>query len=364
MMSVSQITNKNSLKKSKTTVKARRPQPGRRRTVSKTKRSRLDTALHKRIILHPISLFFLLCVGIVMAGMTFHSFADSFTVTAKVSAPLPTMAASITSPTDQAHVATEVVTVRGICPANTYMKLYRQDVFSGMQVCGSSDTVFNIDVALQPGANNLYSRVFNLTDDEGPQSATITVWYDVPAQPYTGSSSPSIYPTTGTTAPDLAIVTEAYQYQVYEAGHLITWTLRLENGTPPYTIIIDWGDGSTTVTSKNDNSPFEISHSYLPKVKGDSTYVIKLAATDAKGVKTLMQLSVVVKASGEPVISGSTSGNDDGGVNTSVPMWLKLAWPTYGVVSLMAVSFWLGERQELFTLFNHSGPKPRLHRHR
>lgn len=318
-------------------------------------------ALHKRIVLHPISLFFLLCIGVVMAGMTFHSFADSYTVTAKVSAPLPTSAASITSPTDQAHVSTEVVTVSGTCPADTYIKLYRQDIFSGMQVCGPSDTVFNIDVTLQPGANDLYTRVFNLTDDEGPQSATVTVWYDVPAQPSTGSSPPSSYPTAGTTAPDLAIVTEAYQYQVYEAGHLITWILRLEGGTPPYTIIIDWGDGTTTVTSQNDNGPFEISHSYLPQVKGDKIYVIKLAATDAKGVKTLMQLSVVVKATGAPVVPGGTVDNSSSGNSTSLPTWLKFAWPTYVIVSLMALSFWLGERQEVFTLFHH-GPKRRAPR--
>jgi hypothetical protein len=30
--------------------------------------------------------------------------------------------------------------------------------------------------------------------------------------------------------------------------------------------------------------------------------------------------------------------------------WLKFIWPAYGVVILMAVSFWLGEREELIDL--------------
>jgi hypothetical protein len=320
-------------------------------------------ALHKRIILHPISIFFLLCVGVAMAGVTFHGFADSFTVNAKVSASLPTSPATITSPTDQAHVSKQAITVSGTCPANTYVKLYRQAVFSGMQVCGSSDSVYSIDIVLQTGANELYARIFNQTDDEGPRSAAVTVWYDVPVQPPAGTSTPPRASTGEISSGDFAIVPEDYHYQVFNAGHLITWLLRLENGTPPYTIIIDWGDGSTTVTSQNDNAPFEISHSYLPQVKGDSTYIIKLAATDAKGIKTLMQLSVVVKATSGTVIPGSVSNNGSDGDSTSLPMWLKVAWPTYGIVSLMAISFWLGERQELFSLFHRGVARAPLRHH-
>lgn len=291
-----------------------------------------------------------------MTGITAYGFAESFTVNAKVAAPLPTVPATITAPADQTHVSTPSITISGTCPADTYVKLYQGDVFSGLQVCGSSDSIYSFDVELQAGANSLYTRIFNVTDDEGPQSATITVWYDVPAHatPAASTSSPA------STQP-LAIIAEDYQYHVYNAGQLITWTLHIEGGVAPYTLTVDWGDGTSTNSSEADQTQFEISHSYDPSTKGNTTYVIKLAARDTKGAKALLQLSAVVKADSLP-ISGAGGTTNDSVTNNPIPTWLKVAWPSYAVVTLMTLSFWLGERQEVFTIF-HRAIKPRPRRH-
>lgn len=125
----------------------------------------------------------LLCVGVLLVGLTLRGSADSYQVTAEVLAPLPTMPATITSPADQTHFTSEPISVTGTCPENTYVNLYRNNVFSGTAICGSGQTSFQIDTDLFPGSNVLTAQVFNITDQAGPTSSSVTVWYDNPVEP-------------------------------------------------------------------------------------------------------------------------------------------------------------------------------------
>lgn len=134
--------------------------------------------IHKRILLHPVSAFIMLCVGVFLVGWTFQVLADSFNVFATVLAPLPTSSAPITWPADQTHFTTTPITILGTCPSNTYVQLYRNGNFSGTANCGPSITGYQIQTDLSAGANTLYTRVFNITNNEGPQSPVITIWYD------------------------------------------------------------------------------------------------------------------------------------------------------------------------------------------
>ena len=133
--------------------------------------------VHKRVLLHPATVFLLLCVGVLVAGSTFHGQAISYDVSAKVSAPALKRPAVITSPAGQRHVTDPLVAVQGICPDNSYVSLYREGVFSGVAVCDNNN--FQIQATLALGANELRARVFNLTDDEGPVSPPATVYYDL-----------------------------------------------------------------------------------------------------------------------------------------------------------------------------------------
>lgn len=132
--------------------------------------------LHKRIALHPVTVLVLLCVGVFIVGSTFKAGADNLTVTAAVHAAVPTEPAVITSVSDQQHVTDQEIDVAGTCPADTYVKIYRNDEFAGVSQCDNG--AFHVPVSLTPGANKLQARVFNITDDEGPQSPPITIYYD------------------------------------------------------------------------------------------------------------------------------------------------------------------------------------------
>ena len=139
--------------------------------------------VHKRILLHPLSILVILCAGVFIAGWTFRTIADSYTVTASVLAPVPPNPATITYPVDQTHFTSTPVAISGVCSPNTYVELYVNGNFSGMSNCGASVTSYQISADLSPGTNTLYTRIFSVTNNEGPESAQITVFYDLPPTP-------------------------------------------------------------------------------------------------------------------------------------------------------------------------------------
>ncbi|HSX32043.1 MAG TPA: hypothetical protein VLF43_02180 [Candidatus Saccharimonadales bacterium] len=167
--------------------------------IKKTAKKKLARPLHKRVVLHPVSLMVLLCVGVLLAGSTYRSFADTLDVTAVIHADPLTSPAIITSHVDEEHVNSEPIIVSGTCPANSYVKLYRNGVFSGVAQCDAGLT-WQITTSLSQDANVLDPKVFNLTGLEGPAGTPITVYYDVinlpPPEPqdYPAGSSPQYPP--------------------------------------------------------------------------------------------------------------------------------------------------------------------------
>lgn len=423
--------------------------------------------LHKRLALHPVSVLLLLCVGVLLAGVTFHGFADSYTVTAEVPAPLPPGPAVITSPADQTHFTAEPVTVSGTCPQNTYVKLYRNSVFDGVATCGAGQTAFHIDTDLSLGSNVLLAQVFNITDEAGPASPPVTLFFDNPIMPPVPSPVPVSPPTTlqvlsedrtvynrnviakvsstptitGTAPPyshivltfhsapltcatyadgngnwsctlaqplpdglhtvDITatmpsgevlhttltievvsqrplsssqpfLIRSDFHYQVYKAGQSFGWNLSLSGGSPPYALTIDWGDSSESTIVRTDGSTFVAAHTYNPRSAGRTHYTVKIKAVDNKNASALLQsVAIVDSASAAATICGGAPGvaaadltcNVASGVGpsllTKARQWLWLLWPAYGIVALMVLSFWLGERQAYQTFF-----KPKRFRRR
>ena len=325
------------------------------------KQIRRNGPLHKRVMLHPVSVFFLLCVGVAIGGVTLHSFADSYTVRAKVSAPLPTAAATIDTPADQTHTSSQQLNVSGSCPSDTYIKLDDNGITQGIALCDNATNMYAVTIGLTDGSNLLQARVFNITDDEGPLSAPITVWYNPPvsAQP-SGKTTPhpqttaSGSPASAAPSEPLLIAENDYHYQVYSSGQSVSWSLSLRGGESPFKLAVDWGDGTSDTKQIANHDPFTLTHTY-PASPDLVTYVVKLVSTDARGTKAFFQTIASVKgASAERSITGgaaaSVAGGGSANFKTGLQNWLWLIWPTYGVVTLMAASFWLGELQKSSTL--------------
>jgi hypothetical protein len=194
--------------KRKRTVSPLRRNP---KKVLAKRRIRRARPVHKRILLHPVSILVLLCAGVLITGWTIRSFADSLTVSATVEAPAPSSPATITSPVDQTHFTSTPITVSGSCVPNSYVELYRNSSFSGVANCGAGDTSYQISTGLSLGSNDLYTRIFSITDNEGPQSSQITVFYDQPAPP-------PVVPS----APPAALQVTTQDDKTYHAGNVAT----------------------------------------------------------------------------------------------------------------------------------------------
>jgi hypothetical protein len=398
---------------------------------TKAKKARALTSrkrpLHRRLVLHPISMFLLLCVGVLVIGASLRGAAATYNVTATVPAPVITQPAVIVQPIDGQHTSSPTLAVSGSCPGNSYVKVYRGGTFAGVSVCAAGS--FSIQVTLLPGANELKARVFNLTDQPGPASGAITVYYTVPsetrppASPPTGLqvsqvdegnyrrgdipevtaipvivgfappfsfvtvtfysdpltchtqadasgywscvapealppgthhvvivavtpsgkrlTLPSFAITVGKQAVSQLSIKTDYSYLALREGQTYTRELSIVGGQAPYTVLVDWGDGDDSQLVRRDGQSFKVEHDYKKPKATDQEYTILIQVSDANGTTTVLQLAAVMRGSAELISSQSTVGWLMDGIHR----WLWVVWPAYIIVVLMAISFWIGERE-------------------
>lgn len=343
--------------------------------------------VHKKLLLHPFTVLMLLIVGVFIVGMTYQTIADDYAVTAVVQAEPLTEGATITYPVDGASLTSTPINVSGTCPYGSYVKLYDNGLFSGVAWCVPAGT-FQIETDLFDGKNVLLAEAFNITDQQGPATPSISIDYQAPAQANSGSSgssSSSSNQSTGSNSsvgaasssansensgsvastPTPLLLTTDFQYQTFTTSTTFSWSMDLEGGTPPYTVGINWGDGQTSTAVYKTDPVFKITHDY----KKQGYYPIKVDAVDAHGNHRLIQLAALIKLPGAPGIFTTNSGkpatppsvkqNQLVTFFTDTKGWLWIAWPSFIIVLLMMISFWLGERQEYHDIFRNRRRGPR-----
>lgn len=378
----------------------------------------------------------LLCVGVILAGSTFKGAAVSYDVMASVQAPVPAAPAYITQPSSNEHLTARTITVAGNCPAHTYVKLFRNDVFIGVAQC--SNQSFQVQVELVPGANTMQARVYNVTNVEGPVSQPVTLYYDeTTLKPQTPSVTPtnvwvekmeqedykagkvstvSERPTISGFAPPYSaiaviyhsdpvmcktqandkgwwqctlqqalpegthhveiwattpqgekipypifetlvklripnllkprkvdpplLISTDYYFQTHYIGQIFHWNMAFTNGTAPYRLAIDWGDGSQSFITRNNNDSFPLDHAFA----ATKTYTVFMNVTDVSGETAMVQLSAVVKDQAIGPASITNSG-PIASVMASIKRYLWVVWPVYIAIVLMVMSYWLGEQE-------------------
>jgi hypothetical protein len=168
------------------------------------------------------------------------------------------------------------------------------------------------------------------------------------------SAQPSALRQQPTTAVSQPVIRADYQYRVSLGLQATGLDLALAGGTAPYTVATDWGDGTTTTLARSDTLPFTLSHTYAMPSGVNKDYTVLVRATDANGLSTFVQLSVVVKGTSIVLLASNNTLNQ---FLNSIHRWLWLIWPTYIVVVLMAIGYYLGEREE----YQHLMAKRRAH---
>jgi hypothetical protein len=333
--------------------------------VAALKRIRARQPWHRRLVLHPISVMVILCAGVLIVGWTYQTVADYYSLTATVAATPLTQGAVITSPVNNAIVRTSPITVSGTCPYPSYVKLYRNSTFSGVAWCLSNDT-FSISSSLFVGQNDLRAQDYNITDQPGPATPSVTVNYAPPSVsvvPGPNNTIKTTSPQASPPQPPLFIASD-FHYQTFTQGSTFSWSLQVDGGKAPYTLFIDWGDGQSSSLYFTTDPTFNISHTYSKP----GYYVVTVTVTDSTGAKSVLQLAALIKSkSGSNVFapvttskcaspgSGASCETTSGGSSfwplfSFLPKSLLILWPAFVAVLLMLISFWLGERQEYAVL--------------
>jgi hypothetical protein len=238
----------------------------------------------------------------------------------------PTVAATITAPTNQQRFSVSPVPVSGTCPANTLVEIFKNDIFAGSTPCTEKGT-YTLDVDLLIGQNILIARVYDSLNQPGPDSNAVTVFYD--ALP---SQADSLAP-LNFGGDQLLLNTDAVFRGVFPEEEL-NIPLDVIGGTPPYAVNIQWGDSNNKVVPRSDNVTFKVGHTY----RKPGTYQISIQATDAVGRVAFLTVASIVN--GQPTVVAATTQS---GASTNK---LLLLWPLYVGTFAVVISFWLGERRE------------------
>lgn len=142
---------------------------------------------------------------------------------------------------------------------------------------------------------------------------------------------------------DPLVLRTDYQYTVHVGHQAAEISVDVAGGTTPYKVAADWGDGATTSLDRDAPGVFSVNHVYPSGATANKDYPVIIRVTDQHGQQAVMQLSVVVKGTGLVLLAKSTTF---GVFLDALHRWLWLIWPAYVVVVLMAIGYYLGEREE------------------
>ena len=238
------------------------------------------------------------------------------------SAP-PAQAATIATPRDGTTVTDIPITVSGLCSTGLLVKVFANNVFVGSVMCAGGS--YQLKADLFNGQNDLVARVYDALDQAGPDSNVARVTFN-DAQ----------FQNFGTRVE----ITSNYARRGANPGDELDWPVTLSGGTPPYAVSVDWGDGKgADLMSAQFADTLTLKHTYAEA----GTYNVVVKATDAKGTSAFLQLVGVANGA---VSANAGSANTGQTITRTVVVW----WPAVACIPLIAVTFWLGRRHELYTL--------------
>ncbi len=142
------------------------------------------------------------------------------------------------------------------------------------------------------------------------------------------------------------LIQSEYAYQAQHPGQSFRFSLSVGGGKAPFTIIVEWGDHQQTTFIRQDQSAFDITHTY----EEAGEYAIHVKITDANGTESTTQLAAVVRQSLPPT-AGTQQGSGFSQFLGDVSRYLWVIWPVYLAVVLMVISYWIGEQEAYKRIF-------------
>ncbi len=259
--------------------------------------------------------------------------SGSIGLTGLVKGPPPTTPATILSPTNGQTFQTNLITVRGSCGPNLLVKIFRDGILAGSQVC-QVDGTFSLSIQLIPGRNVLRARNYDFADQPGPDSPDVIVDWSSASVSSSPSGQQSSPPSdTSSAKPGNLIVTTEKAYYVAAIGDHVVWPFVISGGQAPYAVLIDWGDGQQELKSLANSGKFEVSHIY----KKADQYKVALKVTDASGATGFIQIHAIIRPEGAFGMSSQVLPKTEQ-TDLYYTCWMSLA-----ITSVGLLCFWLGE---------------------
>lgn len=350
--------------------------------------------LHRRHTSHGALLVAFLLTGILLfsnfGAIRAYGLSSSGgqTISVNVFGEPPTVGAEITYPTTNTTTKSPQIQVTGTCPAETLVATYNNGTFAGSSQCADDGTYATV-ISLVVGTNILQSQNYDAANQPGPVTGQVTITREEvpvvvnPTDPTTptipgtstggGSTGSGVaVPETATTPSDIeddtspAVTTPAPQpadnpcfdtskstnlnpatpniitkciTRSITAGQTVSLPVRVTGGVKPYTLSINWGDG--TIDSKNVlDTEF---HNYQHTYQTAGVINVGLKITDTKGTSTFLQTVVQVNDTGT---TATTKGSDNpvATITSNISSVLtKAPVPLYFAALVLFLGFWVGD---------------------
>lgn len=284
--------------------------------------------------------------------------ADSYVVNARVAAPIPTIAANITSPLSQTTVNSPNIIISGTCPIISPAIIVV--LYKGVNVLGSASCTilgqFSGTFSLTEGINTIVPKIVTITNDFGPDGPAANITYKQPViepAPATKSVASSSQ-TTGVTIPpsnELLVKTES-PFLIFKQDQSFVWKINIAGGQSPYTVLVDWGDGNKSTYAANSAGDQVLEHIY----KQNKNMLVRVSVRDASGKEVYTTVAgVTIRQQSTPLVSGISQ------VAASNSLPIAKLWIIYSLTVVMIFSFWLGARGHNSTVYVNSKKKaPRI----
>lgn len=287
-------------------------------------------------------------------------FATSYDVNASVPYPAPTQAAQIDTALNNLTVQNAAFTISGTCQTLTpvgVISVWRGSTILGSQSCNSG--TFSLLIVLSEGNNSLVVKTANASNIYGPDSASITVTLNTPVtptpEPPATTPAPAPQATTAPGATNLTVgqnndfntgaqtglsIVPQLPFSVLPDNNQVSLQFVIDGGSTPYTIELNWGDGTVERKVIEQPGTYVFTHQY----KNNGDYVVKGRVTDVLGAIT--EISHAVVSTKVPIQRPSVVVAQVKPSNSLLD-WLTRNWiaTVLGVsaVVVAGIAFWLGE---------------------
>lgn len=284
--------------------------------------------------------------------------AATYDVSASVPYPAPSQPAVVNPALNNIVVQNSAFIISGTCQVMNPVTVV--SVLRGTNPLGSSvclNGTFSLLITLIDGQNSLIVRTVNQSNAYGPDSAPITVTLTIPITPPPASEAPKAVATPGATSltqtentafntatkTGLTIVPQT-PFTVLPSDNQVSLSFVVSGGSTPYTIELNWGDGTVETRTVASPGTYNFTHRY----RSVGNYTVRGRVKDVLGAITEIDYAVVTAKGTDKKPSVVVTPV---GPSNPVASWFQRHWLASTIVvsalALAAGAYWLGQTRSI-----------------